>query len=527
MIRPTAALKRSAIFLHRWMGVALSLIFLMWFTSGIVMMYWSFPEISARDRLERRPTLQADTVKVSAAEAFAVLHRDNPPSQVVLNSFEGRPVYRFRSGRAEALVYADTGIEQAEVSQEMIRHVAAAWAGPHAGSAKEAEVTEPDQWTVQGQLRNLRPLWKYSFPDGQQVYISGINGDVVQYTTSSSRFWAYLGAIPHWLYFTPLRIHQKEWNNFVVWSSGIGTFAGLLGMLVGIWMFSPRKRYRYAGEATRIPYKGQKRWHTILGLFFGLMACTWAFSGMLSMDPFPSNTGGPAGGRARQRGGLGLTGLARIPIALRSARVQMDAFEEIHPRDALRAAGNFGVKELELTTAAGEPMYIATSAAEENLFIPLTGAPFRDFGEQRVRAAVNRAARPAQLDIRLIAQYDAYYTDRHRVKPLPVLLVTERGSDALRYYVDPKTARVVGNYNSSRWMSRWLYHGLHSLDFPWLYNHRPLWDIVVITLMLGGTALCVTSLILTWQVLQRKVEAVAQRYSTRSTPSSNEATEVA
>lgn len=52
-------------------------------------------------------------------------------------------------------------------------------------------------------------------------------------------------------------------------------------------------------------------------------------------------------------------------------------------------------------------------------------------------------------------------------------------------------------------MTRWLYHGLHSLDFPWLYNHRPLWDIVVITFMLGGTALCVTSVILAWRVVGR------------------------
>jgi len=70
-----------------------------------------------------------------------------------------------------------------------------------------------------------------------------------------------------------------------------------------------------------------------------------------------------------------------------------------------------------------------------------------------------------------------------------------------RYYVDPKTARVVGSYSSRAWMSRWLYHGLHSLDFPWLYDHRPLWDIVVITVMLGGTALGVTALILAWRVL--------------------------
>ena len=54
-----------------------------------------------------------------------------------------------------------------------------------------------------------RPLYKYSWPDGQQVYVNGDTAEVVQYTTTSSRFWAYLGAIPHWLYFTPLRKHQR------------------------------------------------------------------------------------------------------------------------------------------------------------------------------------------------------------------------------------------------------------------------------------------------------------------------------
>jgi hypothetical protein len=78
-----------------------------------------------------------------------------------------------------------------------------------------------------------------------------------------------------------------------------------------------------------------------------------------------------------------------------------------------------------------------------------------------------------------------------------------------RYYIDPKTARIVGSYNSSAWVSRWLYNGLHSLNFPWLYNYRPLWDIVVITFMVGGTALCVTSLILAWRVLGRKLRGAA------------------
>ena len=52
MPRTSALLKRSLIFVHRWIGVALSLLFLLWFASGIVMMYWSFPEVTAEQRLE-------------------------------------------------------------------------------------------------------------------------------------------------------------------------------------------------------------------------------------------------------------------------------------------------------------------------------------------------------------------------------------------------------------------------------------------------------------------------------------------
>jgi outer membrane assembly lipoprotein YfiO len=57
-------------------------------------------------------------------------------------------------------------------------------------------------------------------------------------------------------------------------------------------------------------------------------------------------------------------------------------------------------------------------------------------------------------------------------------------------------------------MERWLYHGLHSMNFPWLYNYRPAWDIVVIAFMAGGTALAFTSLMLAWQVLGRKLRLI-------------------
>src|SRR5471030_1332519 len=102
-------LKRSAIFVHRWLGVALCLFFLLWFPSGIGMMYWDFPSVTADDRLDRSAPLDPSTIHVSPAQAYAAVRQSQPPAQVRLNTFDGRPVYRFHVGRGESLVYADTG----------------------------------------------------------------------------------------------------------------------------------------------------------------------------------------------------------------------------------------------------------------------------------------------------------------------------------------------------------------------------------------------------------------------------------
>src|SRR5215471_11393764 len=168
MLRPSVLVKRSLIFVHRWLGVALSILFALWFCSGIVMMYWTFPGVSERDRLERAPALDAAKIKLSPEEAYAVLNGDVLPTQVRLTSFDGRPVYRFSGsesggrGRGEggrrrgniggSAVYADDGTEQKRVDDTMIDRAAAAWAGQPLEKARKESVEEVDQWTVAGQL---------------------------------------------------------------------------------------------------------------------------------------------------------------------------------------------------------------------------------------------------------------------------------------------------------------------------------------------------------------------------------------
>jgi hypothetical protein len=494
-------LKRIVLFVHRWLGVAVCLFFVVWFPSGIGMMYWDFPGVTEDDRVAHAPPLDASSIRLSPADAFATLGQSPSPREVRLSTFDGRPAYRFRSGGQEAVVYADSGARQTEVSSAMMRRVASAWAGQPTATATIEQMDAVDQWTVQGSFRALRPLWKYSWPTGQQVYVSGASGEVVQYTTTASRVGAYLGPIPHWLYFTPLRRNQLRWNRVVVWSSGAATVAALLGIVIGIWIFSPSRRYRHGGAATSIPYRGPKRWHMLLGLLFGVGAVTWAFSGMLSMDPFPgveSEGASPAGERDHD---------ANIPAALRG-RLSMTTFGARHPRQALAALGDLHVKELELAVVAGMPVYIATLDHGNTRILTLDGETRTQFDRRAIVEPIARAAGPGGLaDVLELTHYDRYYRDRHRRRPLPVLLARLNDADQTRYYIDPRTARIVGAYSSRNWTSRWLYHGLHSLDFPSLYNHRPAWDIVVLSFMLGGTALGVTSLILAWRVVGRTIGA--------------------
>ena len=513
MRRAIALFKRSLIFVHRWMGVALAILFMLWFSSGIVMMYWSYPQVNDRDRLAHAAVLRAADVRVTAAEAYARLGREEPPAQVLLTTFDNRPVYRFDGGNpndgdAPSMVYADDGTVQKAVTPRLVARAASQWTRRPAAEAVNTTVPAVDQWTIG--LRVAWPLQKFSWPDGQQVYVDGETAKVVQFTTSASRFWSWLGAIPHWLYFTPLRRDPRRWSDVVVWSSAIGTCGALSGLVIGLWMLSPRKRYRHAGAATSVPYRGWKRWHTIVGLCFGVIALTWVFSGMLSMGPFDvvealverTVAADPSDRASDTPDGVA----AMVAEFNASPPLPLPLFAERPAAAAIAAVPEFEVKELAFGLFDGDPVYLAANATGDTRVIPVRGEPTRAHDSAALIRRVRRVAGGALHDVYVMHEYDAYYLDRRRERPLPVIVAVLNDAAKTRFYIDPATSSIVGSYSARGWVDRWLYHGLHSLDFPWLYKHRPLWDIVVLTLLIGGNALCATSLVLAWRVLARKVK---------------------
>lgn len=504
------------VYLHRWLGIAGGLLFLSWFVSGVVLMYVRMPSLSAEERLARLDPLDLALAKVEPAEAGA--REDIAPTTIRVGMLGHRPVYRMTAGARSVVVYADTGHPLRELTPDRAADIARAFVPEHASTVRhEVRLTESDQWTLSIALRPLMPLHRFAVgdPEGTTLYISALTGEPVMKTTRRERAWNYLGSVLHWLYFTPLRRHSALWADVVIYLSLAGCVMCLSGIVWGVWRYSPFARYRLRREPRRSPYAGMMKWHHYAGLLFGLTTCTWIFSGLMSMTPWDWSPGNSP--TRQQREAVSGGSLDLQAVTLQRLRTAVGA-----------VSSTFTPKEIEVAALDGEPFVVAyrpptdvgpiewlntdLAAFVEPVTLerklvwlasPERGA-FERFAPEAMLAAATRAMPEARLArAEWLDRYDAYYYSRSAGRPLPVLRAQYDDAADTWLYFDPFKGAVVQREVPRTRLERWLYHGLHSLDFPFLYDRRPLWDIVLIVLSVGGTVLSVTTLLPAWRRLRR------------------------
>lgn len=492
------SLRRWLILSHRWLGIPLGLMVVVWFASGIAMMYaGGMPRLTPQARLDHLPALDLARVQVSPAQAVERVGGDDAsPGAPVLVMVQGRPAYRFPSAD-DATVFADDGAmlapldtaAGAEVAQRFLRE-------PTPALRFLRSVDQPDQWTLT--VRRAFPLLKFAVGDerGTELYVSTVTGEVTQATTRRERALAWISTIPHWLYFSALRQNQPLWYRIVVGLAAAVCVLALLGLVLA---FTQWRRTRPLKLSRSIPYRGGMRWHYVTGALFGLFALTWAFSGLVSMEPWA------------------WTDVAEVrvdPRALTGGEPEMTAFDTARLAALPAMVEPRLVKEIAFRRILGEHYaLLRTSAYRDARALPLERlhAPYDVGGRELERDVLVQAStgarhdRPFDADAmiarimaalpgtgvverQLLADYDDYYYSRSRQTPLPVLRV--KLDDPLRtwLYVDPRTATIVANVHRYSRVERWLYSGLHSLDFRFWYAKRPLWDLVMLTLLLGGLA---------------------------------------
>ena len=488
---------KQSILWHRYLGIALCLFFGFWFVSGIVMMYAQMPEFTQSDRLEHIPQLNLSQAKLTPSQAFAEVGADARPVRATVGMIGGRPVYRFlpQDDRWVA-VFADDGEVLRRLDSSTAIQIAAPYQeGRNSEMHAVRELRDVDQWTVYPGSRPYLPFMLIAAGDGKgtEYYVSEATGSVYLRTTRLTRLLAWFGAIPHWWYIRSLRAKSSLWRGVMTTVSAWGIAMSLAGILAAILRFSPSRRYRFPdGQRSYIPYAGWKRWHYYFSLVFGLATFTWILSGFFTMNP-GNWSPGPEASKAEVQA---FAGAELDPGAFRVAPAQAAA--------VLRSC--LDASELEMLMFDGRPYYLARDQRSQTRMLSALGESNTCISKMPHPALLQAAARvgagASPADSTLLTSYDSYYYDRTRQKPLPVLRVRLADSRQTWLYINPATTAIEARYTNRSRYERWLYQGLHDLDFPFLYWHRPAWDLTLIVLSLGGISLIVTSVVLALKYLQ-------------------------
>src|SRR5215469_6112777 len=227
--------RKLLIYSHRWLGIGIIAMFLVWTLSGVVLMYYGHPQITTGERLLRLEPIDFSTATVTPSEAAT--KAGIKPYRVRLSMNHGRPVYRIArvSIGNWSTVYADTG----EVLPAMDREHALRWMKqfvPEDASTMsyDAYLRAPDEFTRIPTLAGFAPLHRIAMNDaaGTEYYVSEKSNDIVQKTDRRGRILAFSGYIIHNLFFFRQRPWWTTFLDYVAWTAMLMV---VTGVVVGIW----------------------------------------------------------------------------------------------------------------------------------------------------------------------------------------------------------------------------------------------------------------------------------------------------
>ena len=485
-------MKRLLFLTHRWSGVALALFMVLWFFSGLLIVYASQLNQTRVQQWAKAETLAPERGWLSLGEALR--HNGKAPSdglpavhEARLIRVAGQPVWQIEDGKGQRQALSAIGGSTLKVSADDALGIARQWSGSTGEGLQFVETLESP--TILRNAENLKPFHRIALGDGKggELLISARTGEVVHASTRVERSMYWVGSWVHLFRFLDLAGLDKQRVDVLLWLAGFALLSTLTGLIVG-WL---RWRPGWFGKATygqgRVhPYKqAWFTWHFWVGLLGGVFALTWTLSAYLNGNPWqifsPANPGKPE--------------IARY-VGKDNPQQMLDW------RPASTKNGGDEVVELGWHHLGGEAVLIAAQRdGSRHVLNADTG-----LSETAVRQAVSRLAGTAVAGQQILqTEYDNYYYPRHGRspldRPLPVWRVDLGDSADTRFYVDAQDGRLLLRQDNSRRAYRWLWSALHHWDIAGLYS-RPLWDAWMLTWIGFGLVLSVTAVVLGWRRLK-------------------------
>lgn len=489
--------QQAILAIHRWIGIIACVYLVVWFVSGLVLAYVRFPAMSTDEKLELLPAIEWSQVKVTPDQALAGAGLTVFPHQLTLEMAGGAPVYRILDwNKTRRAVSAVTGFPAGPVNGEQALQMVRRQLRAPQATLLRADL-ERDQWTVTGYWNKERPFHVIAMNDapGTQYYVSVATGEIVLDTQRYERIWNWVGAIPHWLYFEFIRASTGVWQWVVYILAGAGIFVALSGMWIGFSRLRLRSRYAN-GKAS--PFRGWMKWHHVSGVIGGVFLSLWIISGFFTMYP---------GGLLEKRG------VERSEFEAFAGATSVDLKV---PALAAIEGKTPGARRAGFAWVGGEPLvYVEDGRSPPRLFDAGAGAPRTLAVDDIVKAA--RAMLPSARvagAVRLETG-DEYWHSGFYEKKLPAVRVRFDDPAGTWFHIDPETGHVLGLVDATARLDRWTVVALHDLDWHWLLQRRPLWDIVLFAVTLPGLLIAVTAVVVGWRRL-RRVQLVPAGFATAS-----------
>jgi hypothetical protein len=490
--------KRTLYLTHRWFGIVMSMMFFLWFASGIVMLYVEYPELTERERVNASSLLELKAINTSFSDIQDQILNESAINQLDLLSVLGRPAYKLTfADNSKTIIYADNGNTLKDIQPSAAEKIATLYAqnsdlALQTNAPEYLASIEMDQWTVYGGFNEHRPLHKVDLNNakGTILYISSSTGEVLRDTDSYERMWNWVGSTIHWIYPMQLRKHSNLWVNVVTVISIAGIISVISGTIVGFLRLRLKRRYKN-GAVT--PYTGIQKWHHLLGITFALFITMFMVSGLFSMNPFGIFNNKTSSVEQVKRYTGGTYDLTEFDQNLKNLNDNADKMQ--------------GIKELSWQMLDGEGLLIAKRENSNNSLDPFRIVTNLNAEElkQKTRNAISQLLPDSELvKLDRITKYDNYYyTTHNRYMPLPVFRARFSDIENTWYYIDATTSEILARSTQIDRIKRWLYNGLHSLDFQFLLVNWPLREAIVIFLSITGVIFSLTSLIMAWRRLRK------------------------
>jgi hypothetical protein len=474
----------ALVVVHRWLGIAGCTFFVLWFASGLVMLYVGFPDLSGAERLRYRAPLDWRQVSITPDEAMHRLALEGFPRELKLEMSGDRPVYRIASSTGPTWVSAVDGQPIEAVDADAARDVAARALGESPGPVTTLEM---DQWTVAGTFDGHRPLHRVTFADepGTNLYVSSRSGEIVLDSTARERTWNWVGSVVHWIYFKDLRAHSKVWSQVVKWTSGVCIFVAMTGLWLGIERFRWR---RGDGSVAITPFRRWMAWHHVAGLVGGIAVLTWTFSGWLSMGPaVPWNSK-----LDPERRAAGLAAYAGHSEPTFGSTLQV-----------LHSLQGTDAREATFAWVRGKPQItLLDSRGQRRTLDAVTGEPRQWSREAIVAGAAGLVPGANLTSAKLLTQEDAYWHSQDTQRSLPILRLEFDDEERTWVHIDPASGRIAGWLQSGDRVHRWLFDALHTFDFGWLLAHDSVRLALIWILSIAGLVLSISGTVIGWRRLR-------------------------